>query len=157
MNFSLKWTRLLKRPARRTSHGQLPDKMILNIKKFLVGQASTSEQETKRPSTGFGWCGRVSTYNQCACTELTTVFEILNQSELIRKELQLETVVVVINQSLYAKATEITWRQRNRFSKILLRMGTFNTICNTLGIIYKRFRDAGLKYICIESGIVASG
>jgi hypothetical protein len=33
-------------------------------------------------------------------TEMNTVFEILNQSELIRKELLLETIVVVMDQAL---------------------------------------------------------
>lgn len=41
-------------------------------------------------------------------TELTTVFEILNQSELIRKELSLQTMVVVMDQALFTKAAEIT-------------------------------------------------
>ena len=36
-------------------------------------------------------------------------------------------------------------------------MGTFHTICNALSILGKRFRDAGLKDICIEAGIVAEG
>ncbi|XP_035856522.1 uncharacterized protein LOC118494938 [Sander lucioperca] len=78
-------------------------------------------------------------------TELNTVFEILKQSELIKKELHLETIVVVMDQALYAKAAEITWKHRGWFSNILLRVGTFHTICNALAIIGKRFRDAGLK------------
>lgn len=36
-------------------------------------------------------------------------------------------------------------------------MGTFHTICNALSILGKRFRDAGLKDICIEAEIVAEG
>ena len=45
-------------------------------------------------------------------TELSTVLEILNQSECIREELLLETIVVVIDQALYAKAAEIVWKQK---------------------------------------------
>ena len=41
-------------------------------------------------------------------TALTTVFEILNQSEQIRRELHLQTIVVVMDQALYAKAVEST-------------------------------------------------
>lgn len=89
-------------------------------------------------------------------TELNTVFEIL-QSELIRKKLHLDTIVVVMDQALCAIAAEITWRHREWFSNILLSMGTFHTICNVLAIIGKRFRDAGLKDICIEAGSVAEG
>ena len=98
--------------------------------------------------------GYLPTVNAPA-TELTTVFEIINQSELIRKELQSETAVVVMDQALYAKATEITWRQTDS-PKFFFEWELFYTICNALSIIGKCFREAGLKDICIESGIVAS-
>ena len=48
--------------------------------------------------------GYLPTINAPA-TELTTVLEILKQSELIRKDLLLETIVVVMDQALFAKAT----------------------------------------------------
>ena len=88
---------------------------------------------------------------------MNTVFEILNRSELIRKELLLETIVVVMDQALFAKAAEKVWKQRELFSNILLRMGAFHTLSNALSILGKRFWDAGLKDICIEAGIVAEG
>ena len=100
--------------------------------------------------------GYLPTINAPA-TELNTVFEILNRSELIRKQLLLETIVVVMDQAIFAKATEIVWKQKEKFSNVVLRMGSFHTICNALSIIGKRFRDAGLKDICIEAGIVAEG
>ncbi len=100
--------------------------------------------------------GYLPTINAPA-TEMNTVFEILNRSELIRKELLLESIVVVMDQALYAKAAEIVWKQREQFPNIVLRMGTFHTICNALSILGKRFGDAGLKDICIEAGIVAEG
>ena len=53
--------------------------------------------------------GYLPTINAPA-TELNTVFEILNQSERIRKELLLETMVVVMDQALFAKAAEIAWK-----------------------------------------------
>ena len=55
-------------------------------------------------------------------TELSTVFEILNQSELIRRNLSLDTIVLVMDQALFAKAAEIVWKQKDKFSHILLRM-----------------------------------
>ena len=85
------------------------------------------------------------------------MFEILNQSENIRKELLLDTIVVVMDQALFAKASEIIWKHNECFCNILLWMGTFHTICNALSILGKRFQDACLKDICIESGIVAEG
>ena len=80
--------------------------------------------------------GYLPTINAPA-TELSTVFEILNQSEQIQKELQLEVIVVVMDQALYAKATEIIWKHNDVFSSVLLRMGAFHTICNALSILGK--------------------
>jgi len=40
-------------------------------------------------------------------TELTTVFEILNQSEEIRKKLDLSSIVVVMDQTHYAKGRPV--------------------------------------------------
>ena len=58
--------------------------------------------------------GYLPTINAPA-TELNTVFEILNQSERIRKELLLETIVVVMDQALFAKAAEIAWKKKKLF------------------------------------------
>ena len=83
-------------------------------------------------------------------TELSTVNEILRQSEDIRKRLYLDQIVVVLDQALYAKACEVAWKNRELYEKIILRLGTFHTICNLLSIIGKRFQDAGLSNVCIE-------
>ena len=135
---------------------------------WVLARQTQMDNQTVPGWTGFNICtrdqvlvsednvGYLPTINAPA-TELTTVFEILKQSEQIREELLLKTVVVVLDQALYAKATEIAWKHKERFSNILLRMGTFHTICNALSILGKRFRDAGLKDICIEAGIVAEG
>ena len=84
------------------------------------------------------------------------MFEILKQSEEIRKKLDLSSIVVVMDQALYAKAAKIV-RKQDQFSKIVLRIGTFHTICDALAILGKRFGDSGLKDIFIESQIVAEG
>ncbi|KAK3730477.1 hypothetical protein QZH41_014705 [Actinostola sp. cb2023] len=106
-------------------------------------------------------CGRTlwltyPTINASA-TELRTVNEILRQSEDIRKRLNLDEIVVVLDQALYAKACEVAWKNRELYRNIIFRLGTFHTICNVMSIIGKRFQDAGLRDICIESGILAEG
>ncbi|KAK3747382.1 hypothetical protein QZH41_002637 [Actinostola sp. cb2023] len=90
-----------------------------------------------------------------SATELRTVNEILRQSEDIRKRLNLDEIVVVLDQALYAKACEVAWKNRELYRNIIFRLGTFHTICNVMSIIGKRFQDAGLRDICIESGILA--
>ena len=62
-----------------------------------------------------------------------------------------------MDQALFAKAVEITWKDKERFSNIRLRMGTFHTICNALSILGKRSGDGGLKDICVEAELVAEG
>ena len=100
--------------------------------------------------------GYLSTINAPA-TQLTTVNEILRQSDGIRKALNLDEIVVVMDQALYAKASEVIWQHPDQYSAILLRLGTFYTMCNLLSIIGKRHQDAGLRDLCIESGIIAEG
>jgi len=60
-------------------------------------------------------------------------------------------------QALYAKACEDAWKHKDLYAEVLLRLGIFHTIFNLLSIIGKRFQDAGLRYICTESGIIAEG
>ena len=100
--------------------------------------------------------GYLPTINAPA-TELTTVQEILSQSASIQEYIGLDKVAVVMDQALYAKATEVAWKQQQRFEKVILMMGNFHVICNMLSIIGKLFRDAGLRDLAVESGVIAEG
>ena len=40
---------------------------------------------------------------------------------------------------------------------VIIRMGAFHTTCILMSIIGKRFQDAGLRDLCIESGVIAEG
>ena len=66
-------------------------------------------------------------------------------------------ITCVFDQALYAKAVEIVWKDTEKFQPIVLRMGVFHTLCNMLSIIGKRFKDAGLKDLAVESGVIAEG
>ena len=63
----------------------------------------------------------------------------------------------MFDQALYAKATEIKWKHREQFKDLVLRMGVFQTICTFLSVIGKRFQDAGLRDVIIESGVIVEG
>ena len=43
-------------------------------------------------------------------TTMNTVFEILTNAKLIRDALKLESVIIVFDQAIYVKATEILWK-----------------------------------------------
>ena len=88
---------------------------------------------------------------------MATVHEVLVQSVKIKNTLKLKSIVLVFDQALYAKVTEVQWKQSERFKDIVLRMGAFHTACTMLTVIAKRFQDAGLRDLCIESGVIAEG
>ena len=74
------------------------------------------------------------------------------------QSLNLTKIVCVLGQALYAKAVEITWKHPDKFQNtIIVRLGVFHTICTLLSTIGKRFQDAGLRDLCIESGVIAEG
>ena len=90
-------------------------------------------------------------------TDMASINEILNRSLQIRGQLQLESIVCVFDQAIYAKACEIKLKHRDKFQSIVLRMGTFHTICTLISIIGKRFKDAGLKDLLVETSVIAEG
>ncbi len=90
-------------------------------------------------------------------TEMATAAEMLKRSHEIMEALETDHIVLVFDQALFAKVSEVFWKHKGIYSGIVLRMGTFHTICNFLGILGKRFQDAGLRDLCIESGIIAEG
>ena len=65
----------------------------------------------------------------------------------------------MFDQALYTKAADIKWKHSVKSSRVLivLRMGEFHAIVTFLGILGKRFQDAGLRDICIESGVATEG
>ncbi|XP_033475188.1 uncharacterized protein LOC117252428 [Epinephelus lanceolatus] len=100
--------------------------------------------------------GYLPTINAPA-TQLSTANEVLHQSMSIMKSLQLNNIVVVFDQALYAKAAEITWKHPEKFKNIILRMGVFHTSCIFMATIGKHFADAGLRDLCVEAGVIAHG
>jgi len=100
--------------------------------------------------------GYLPTINSPA-TQLNTVFEIMHRSEAIRTELNLQHIVIVMDQALYAKAMQIAWANKEIFQRIVIRMGAFHTICNSLCILGLRFKDAGLVDLVLETNLVAEG
>ena len=51
---------------------------------------------------------------------------------------------------------EIIWVHSETFSSVI-RLGVFHTICTLLATIGKSFQGAGLRDLCIESGVIAEG
>jgi hypothetical protein len=100
--------------------------------------------------------GYLPTINAPA-TEASTVQEVLQQSISIKSSLHLENIAVVLDQALFAKATEIAWRYPERFGSTVLMTGNFHTICNLMSTVSKMFGEAGLRDLAVESGVIAEG
>ena len=100
--------------------------------------------------------GYLSTVDTLAA-DMATVHDVLVQSLKIKSTLKLKSIVLVFDQTLYAKATEVQWKQTERFKDIVLRIRVFHTACTLLSIAGTRFQDAGLGDLCIESGVIAEG
>ena len=100
--------------------------------------------------------GYLPTINAPAAA-MSTVNEVLRQTLKIKESLGLKEIVGVFDQILHAKAADITWKHPDKFQPIVLGMGVFHTMCNLLGIIGKRFLDAGLRDLAVESEVIAEG
>ena len=100
--------------------------------------------------------GYLPTINAPA-TDMCAVQEILRSALKIMSSLQLENIAVVLDQALFAKATEIAWKQPQLYGQVVLMMGNFHTICNFMSSIGKMFGEAGLRDIAVESGVIAEG
>ena len=131
---------------------RLHDHVQQNVSSWTGFNMQTRDQVTVSADV----VGYLPTINAPA-TALSTVQEILRQSEAVRQSLQLEKIAVVMDQALYAKATEVAWKHKLEFENIVLMMGNFHIICNLLSIIGKMFRDAGLRDLAVESGVIAEG
>ena len=90
-------------------------------------------------------------------TDLKTAFEVLCRASEIRDRLNSKAVACVFDQSFYAKAMEVVWKNRQLFKHLIIMMGGFHLIMMLLGVIDTRFSDAGLRELPIESDAIAEG
>ena len=87
-------------------------------------------------------------------TELSTVYLLLKCSLAVADALNQHGVVMVLDQAIYALAQDIVAKHQREFKRVVLRLGDFHICMTLLTVIGKRFADAGLHSILVESGIV---
>ena len=71
--------------------------------------------------------------------------------------MRLVSLVCVFDQAIYSKACEIKWKEKLKFNSCFLMMGVFHILMMFMGILYKRFADAGLQDTLVQSSVVAEG
>ena len=77
-------------------------------------------------------------------TKLATVNELLKRSVSISERLQVNEIVIVLDEAIYAKAQIIRWKEEFK-NWIVIRLGEFHTIMSFCSAIGNIFKDAGLK------------
>ncbi|PIK44379.1 hypothetical protein BSL78_18773 [Apostichopus japonicus] len=90
-------------------------------------------------------------------TEMDTVQTTLTRSLKYADSLGQDVMVLVFDQAIYAKAQQIRWRDETLKQRLVIRLGMFHTKMAYLACIGKRYKDAGLSDILIESGVIALG
>lgn len=88
---------------------------------------------------------------------MSTVYHMMERALRIKSQLNLESIVCVYDQAIYAKAYQIKCKEAEKFRSIFLMMGTFHIIMTLLAVMAVRFKDAGLKDLVIQSVLVAEG
>ena len=78
-------------------------------------------------------------------TEYTTVYTVFTKSLDIAARLNLEYVVIVFDEAIYAKAQQIRWKNEIFMAKTILRLGDFHAVMSFCGAISRIFQDAGLR------------
>lgn len=90
-------------------------------------------------------------------TELATVYTVLKRSLAMGDQLGQHDIIVVFDQAIYAKALDIIWKRPEEFDRIVICMGAFHISCALLAVIGKRFGDAGLSDLLVESEVIWQG
>ena len=90
-------------------------------------------------------------------TDISTIYTIMDRCLTIIGKLKLNSIVCVFDQAIYSKAVEIKWKKPDKFSPCVIMLGMFHTIMMYLGIIGKRFIDAGYKDLLVQSEVLAEG
>ena len=88
-------------------------------------------------------------------TDITTIFQVMCRALKIKDTLKLPEIVCVFDQAIFAKAAEIKWRQPEIFQDVLIMLGIFHLIMMYMGILSKRFKDAGLFDILVQGSVLA--
>ena len=91
-----------------------------------------------------------------SATKMCTVITVLDRCLKIKVQLRLNYIVCVFDQAIYCKAM-LKWRYPDKYKDCILMLGIFHMIMMYLGIIGKKFSDAGLKDLIIQSDVVAMG
>ena len=100
-----------------------------------------------------GYCATID----ASSTKFSTIYTLLVRSIKMADQTGQHDVPVVFDQVIYAKSVEVICQRSEELRRVVNRMGAFYIACTLLAVIGKRFRDAGLEDIIIESEMIGIG
>ena len=77
-------------------------------------------------------------------TEMATIYHLIEKALRIQEQLEIDKLVCVYDQAIYAIAMEIQLKEPEKFSSLFLMMGTFHILVMFL-ILGNRFKHAGMR------------
>ena len=92
---------------------------------------------------------------QAPPTDLDVVNHILQQSLDEADKFGIDNAVAVFDQAIYSKAQTVRFLTPILQARLVPRLGGFHTIMTSLGVIGKRYGDAGMSKILVESQCIA--
>ena len=82
-------------------------------------------------------------------------FQVMLRALKISSSLNLKSIVCVFDQAIYSKAIKLRWKEQEKFSSCVLMMGMFHMLMMYMHILSKRFSDAGVRDVLIQSSVIA--
>ena len=94
--------------------------------------------------------------NYIDCTDssasgISAINQVLPQCIKIKDSPKLLSIVCVFDKAISVKAVEIKWKSQEIFRSCVIMLGKFHTLMMYLGIIGKRFGDAGYRDLLVQS------
>ena len=83
--------------------------------------------------------------------KLATVFVLPQKTLAMMQKLNHPDIIAVFDQALYAKVLEVQLKHPVLFKAIVPCMGAFHIACAFLAVLGRRFADAGLRKLLVES------
>ena len=90
-------------------------------------------------------------------TDYSTVLECIVRSVMVSQELNQAYTFVTMDLAAAKIAYDIQWENAERFSKVVINLGAFHTMCSFMGSIGKFMAGSGFEEIIIEAEVCASG
>ena len=75
---------------------------------------------------------------------MATIYHLMEKALRIQEQLEIDKLVCVYDQAVYAIAMEIQLKEPEKFSSLFLMMGTFHILVMFL-ILGNRFKHAGMR------------